>query len=54
MLAAWCQQLKKLDACVVFNCETGILNTFEEISFEKARISFDYLCNHVTKNTAEL
>ena len=54
MLAAWCQRLDKLDVCVVFNCETGIRIIFVKMSFEKARISLNYLYNHVTKDTAEL
>ena len=54
MLAAWCQWLDKLDACVVFDSETGTQTIFVKMSFEKARISLDYLYNHVTKDTAEL
>ena len=54
MLAASCQQLNKLDACVVFNCGTGIWNIFMKMSFEKERNSFDYFFNHVTKDTANI
>ena len=54
MLAAWCQRLDKLDACVVFNGQTGNWNIFVKMSLEEARSSLDYVYNHVTKDTTEL
>ena len=53
-MAAWYHRLDKLDACFVYKCETGIYNIFVKMSFEKARITLDYLYNRVLKNTAEL
>ena len=45
---------KKLDACVVFNNETGLKTFLVEMSFEKARISLDYFYNHIMKDTTEV
>ena len=42
--------MQKLDVCLKINCETGASDIFVEMSFEKARISLDYL----TKDTAEI